>query len=55
MDAKLDTASKAIGVAGQAVDLATKLDGILTGKLDAHYNRVAQPPPQLIGPAAVGK
>ena len=55
MDAKLDTAGKAIDVAGKAMDLATKLDKVLTAKLDAHYNRVAVPPPKLIGADAVGQ
>ena len=55
VDAKLDTVGKAIGVADKAMDYATKLDKVLTKKLDAHFNRVAVPPPKLIGPDAVGQ
>ena len=48
-------ADKAIDVVDKGVDLAAKVDGILTKKLDSHYEAVAQRPPNLINPDAVGE
>ena len=39
----------------QAVDVATKIDGILTAKLDSHFDAVKNAPPNLIAPDAVGE
>ena len=39
----------------QGIDVATKIDKILSDKLDSHFDAVKEAPPNLIEPDAVGE
>ena len=52
---KLEAAEKVLAVADKGVDLLQKVDGIISAKLDSHFEAVKHAPASLLEPGAAGQ